>query len=124
MGSHTFFTQVFVGINHISENAPCCKSHCHVRDSESQDWSDPMGLIVDRRSKAKKSCDTKKHDRKHKYESEFRLVDSVIPPRKYQADVIVQWSSDNLSDESQDKRGDADEADLRHCEVVWRKRED
>ena len=83
-----------------------------------------MGLIVDGRSKAKESSDSKKHDRKHKYESEFWLVDSVIPPRKDQADVIVQWSSDNLSNESQDKWGDADEANLRHCEVVWRKRED
>jgi hypothetical protein len=75
-------------------------------------------------TKAEESSDSEKQNRKHENEPEFGFVDAVVPPCQNQADVVIKWSGNDLSDDSHNKWGNTNEANLRHGEIVRRKRED
>ena len=93
-----------VAVEDVAEDTGTSESQGHVCETVGQDWTGPVGDVVDCSAEAEEACCTEDGDDDHERQTELWLVDTVVLPSEVETDVVVQWTGDEFTEGGEDER--------------------
>lgn len=113
-----------IAVNHISKHTRGREDQTQVCEAKAKNWASPMGLEVDRGTEPEESDGPKDHCDENKRQPKLGFIYSLVFLCQIYANPVIQWTRNHLSDDSEDERGETDEAGLANGEIIGWSHED